>query len=111
MNFLKRKAPKPDATGDQLAGKIAARIIRWQYRIAEKMNSWANRHSKQRQKWLLAIFCALSISGLGLCQFIPFGKMAIRQGYNFQNVHIGLPSDPLSRHNHLKPTDSLTTKK
>jgi len=111
MNFLKRKAPQPDATGDQLAGKIAARIILWQYRIAEKMSSWANRHSRQRQKWLLAIFCALSVSGIILCQVIPFSKMAIRPGHNFQAVHIGLPSDPLIRHKHLKPTDSLTTKK
>jgi hypothetical protein len=112
MNFLKRKTQQPDETGDRLARTIADHILHWQNLLAAKMNKHINQYSKQRQKWLLWIFCGVSATGLVICLIVPFGRMAMNMpGRNYQPTHIGLPSDIPIKPAHLKPTDSLTTKK
>jgi hypothetical protein len=111
MNFLKRKNQQPDEAGERLARTIADQILHWQNLLAAKMNKRINRYSKQRQKWLLGIFCVVSAGFLILCVLVPFGKRAMRMpGRNYQPAHIGLPSDVPVAKRHLKTTDSLTTK-
>ena len=112
MGLFKRKSLLPNAAGDQLARTIADRIVRWQSALAARLNRAVNQYSRQRQKWLLAIFCTLSIGGLTLCLLLPFGQMAIKmQVHNFQTSHIGLPSDIQVKPRFKKTTDSLTLKK
>jgi hypothetical protein len=111
MSFLKKKPLHPDTTNDRLAKTIADQIIFWQRILAEKLNRRINLYSKQRQKWLLGIFCGLSAGLLILCLLFPFGKIAMKMpGHNYQPAHIGLPSDRPVTKGHLKTTDSLTTK-
>jgi len=108
--MINNKQQQPGQTGDRLATSIADPIIKGQRMLAAILNNRINRYSKQRQKWLLVIFCGISISGLTICLVIPFGNIAM-QRQNFQPTHIGLPSDLPVKTTHLKPTDSLTTKK
>jgi hypothetical protein len=108
--MINNKQPQTGQTDDRLATSIADPIIKGQRMLAAILNNQVNRYSKQRQKWLLVIFCVISVCGLIICLVIPFGKIAM-QRQNFQPTHIGLPSDLPVRTTHLKRTDSLTTKK
>jgi hypothetical protein len=107
--MIKHKQQLNDQTGDRLAKSIAGSIIKWQRLLAAVLNTPINRYSKQRQKWLLAIFCGLSACALSICLVIPSGQIAM-QRQNFQPAHIGLPSDRQAKTTRSKPTDSLTTK-
>jgi hypothetical protein len=112
MNFLKRNIQRPNAAGDELARTIADRIIRSQQLIAAKMNRYFNGFSKQRQKWLLLIFCGSSAAWLICCLLVPNHKMAMKMpGNAYQTVHIGMPSEIPPKPAQSKTNDPLTNKK
>lgn len=100
-----------DAAKDRLAMNIAGQIIAWQRLLAAKLNKKINGYSKERQKRLLWIFCAVSSCILIISILVPLGKMKSMQENNFHPTHIGLPSVLPRKTTPVKTTDSLTTKK
>jgi hypothetical protein len=107
--MINNKQEQSGQTGDRLAKSIADPIIKWQRKLAAILNNRVNQYSRKRQQWLLVLYCGVSICGLLICLFVPFGKIAT-QRQDFQPSHIGLPSDLPAKKTLLKPTDSLTTK-
>ena len=107
--MTRNKQQQINAATEQLAGRIAGRIIKWQSSLAKALNERVNHLSKAHQKWLLAAFCVAAAGGLILCLISPYGKIAaINPAGSYQPAHIGTASDsPVP----LKQTDTINTKK
>jgi hypothetical protein len=105
------KQPKEQRTNEgveQLATAIAASIINIQRRIAARLNKQANRITRSRQLWMLAI-CYILIAGALISNLLcPHKMVTTSSAKNYIPTHIGMPSE-LPRK--TKPTDSLTIKK
>jgi hypothetical protein len=113
MRFFNRKPENSNPQTEQIAGRIAGRIVKWQLTISAKVNGRVNRFTKASQRKFLWVFCAVWIAVVCYNFFRGQQHQTIKGVKpNYLPAHIGQASD-LPKHlpEPIQKTDSLTIKK
>jgi hypothetical protein len=113
MQLFKKRTETIDEGKEQLAGRIAFSIIRWQMKLSAVINKAMNKYSKTTQKKSLWLFCAIWVLITGFNIFRSQRQVTIQAvKSNYLPAHIGKPSEiPKQTLKPVRQTDSLTIKK
>jgi len=101
MKFIKRNTKAINEAKSRASGLLNSRIIKFQNRLAMRLNAWINRFSLRSQKRILWIFIVLSFCGISAKVLLSVSRPA----YYSVAAPAGLPAI------HLPSTGSLTNKK
>jgi hypothetical protein len=101
MIFIKKNKKALNEAGSRAFGFLNSRILKFQNRLANRLNNWINSFSPRGQQRIFWTFIVLSVCGISVRLILSIS----RPDYSKQGNPGRLPKI------HLQPTDSLTSKK
>jgi hypothetical protein len=101
MIFIKRNKKAINEAGNQAFGFLTSRLLKFQSRLAIRLNNWINSFSRRAQQRIFYVFIVLSACGISARMILSIS----RTDYKKQVNPVSLPKI------HLPLTDSLTSKK
>jgi len=101
MTFFKRNKKALSEAGNRVFDSLNSRILKFQSRLANWLNSWINRFTRRGQQRIFWAFILFSVCGISARLIVSITRPDISKPgplYTLPKIH-------------LKRTDSLTTKK